>query len=145
MTSQLYFIVHGNPVAKQRHGDREYGGKFTPTKTSVFEKKVGILAKKAMLEQKFKRVENDPVSIDITFWLPRPKYHFISSGQIKTKYIGIQHLKVPDLDNLIKSVKDGMNKIAYRDDCLVMEITACKHFANNDPCTGITIYSGAGT
>lgn len=38
----------------------------------------------------------------------------------------------PDLDNCLKSVLDGLNGVAYKDDCQVLEIYTGKKFAVSD-------------
>ena len=39
------------------------------------------------------------------------------------------HIKKPDLDNLIKAVKDALKGICWHDDSQVTEIKASKHYA----------------
>ena len=38
----------------------------------------------------------------------------------------------PDLDNVIKSVKDGLNRVAWLDDRQVVELSATKRYAPED-------------
>ena len=38
-------------------------------------------------------------------------------------------MKKPDLDNVVKAVLDGCNAVAFRDDALVVELTARKLYA----------------
>jgi Holliday junction resolvase RusA-like endonuclease len=49
----------------------------------------------------------------------------------------IKRPKKPDIDNLIKSVCDGLNGVAYKDDSQIVKLTSSKIFANRD---GIDIY-----
>ena len=39
----------------------------------------------------------------------------------------------PDVDNVAKSILDGMNKIAYRDDELVQDLHIRKHLRGQPP------------
>lgn len=70
-------------------------------------------------EQDFRLIEL-PTSLVVTFYLPRPK-------AIKNKLV--QHTKRPDLDKLVRSVKDALSKVVWRDDCLVVDIQAAKRYA----------------
>lgn len=38
-------------------------------------------------------------------------------------------LKKPDIDNILKSIFDSLNKVAFVDDTQIVEITASKHYA----------------
>ena len=37
--------------------------------------------------------------------------------------------KTPDIDNLLKTVLDGLNGVAFRDDAQVCEVVASKRYA----------------
>jgi Holliday junction resolvase RusA-like endonuclease len=39
------------------------------------------------------------------------------------------HIKRPDLDNVIKAIADGSNKIAFHDDSQICRIIAEKHYS----------------
>lgn len=61
-----------------------------------------------------------PVRLRVSFYLPRPK-------AIKNKVV--PHTKKPDLDKLIRSVKDALKHVAWNDDSQVNEIDATKAYA----------------
>ncbi len=66
------------------------------------------------------RLIETAAALTVTFYLPRPKV------------IGAKnppHTKKPDLDKLIRSCKDALSKIVWRDDSLVTEVIAAKHYA----------------
>ena len=42
------------------------------------------------------------------------------------------HISKPDVDNLIKSIKDALNGIAYKDDSQVVQVFARKQYADED-------------
>jgi len=42
------------------------------------------------------------------------------------------HTSKPDVDNLIKSIKDALNGIAYKDDSQVVQVFARKQYADED-------------
>lgn len=59
-------------------------------------------------------------SLKVVFYLPRPK-------AIRDK--SVPHTKKPDLDKLVRSVKDSLKQVAWRDDSLVTHIDAGKFYA----------------
>lgn len=61
-----------------------------------------------------------PVQLTVVFYLPRPK-------AIKDRLV--PHLKKPDLDKLLRSVKDGLTKVVWLDDSQVIAIHAEKRYA----------------
>ena len=70
---------------------------------------------------------SDPVELDITFYMPIPK----GTSKIKYKEMvsdQINHVKKPDVDNLLKTVLDCMNDIVFEDDRQVHKITANKRY-----------------
>lgn len=73
-----------------------------------------------------------PTSIVMCFYLPRPKSHYRTgkhAGQLKNSAPQC-HTKRPDLDNLVKFVKDCLNGIAYKDDSRICQLAAYKLYAD---------------
>lgn len=123
----LTFSVPGEPVAKGRARAFIRNGKIghhTPDKTARYENLVAWAAKQAIGATK---PLDGPISLRCTFWLPVPMSYPIKRR--KACLNGSErHCKRPDLDNLVKAVKDGCNGIAWRDDCQVVEIRAAKGY-----------------
>lgn len=68
-----------------------------------------------------------PIAVTLEFFLPRP-----ASAPRRV----VDHVKKPDLDKLVRLVKDGMTRAGvYRDDAQVVSIVAQKAFAagGSDP------------
>lgn len=61
-----------------------------------------------------------PVELRVAFFLPRPK----SLSKSVTA-----HLKKPDLDKLVRAVKDALTKVVWQDDAQVVLISARKEYA----------------
>jgi Holliday junction resolvase RusA-like endonuclease len=61
-----------------------------------------------------------PVALEVTFHLPRPK---ALARRVR------HHLTKPDLDKLVRCVKDGLTGILYHDDSQVVDLTAHKVYA----------------
>lgn len=89
-------------------------GAYTPARTSEYENRVALFVRrhiKAPLAGK--------IRLTCTFFLPDARRR--------------------DLDNLIKSVLDGLNGVAWEDDSQVVEVMARKEIARNHPRTDISI------
>lgn len=61
-----------------------------------------------------------PVRLRVAFYLPRP--------QSLPKRV-VHHTKKPDLDKLVRSVKDGLTRVAWHDDAQVVDVKAIKRYA----------------
>jgi Holliday junction resolvase RusA-like endonuclease len=111
----LYFEVP--PVAKQRARVAR-GWAYTPKKTADFELSVKLLA-----QSQWKRPQwGGPISVSITFVLPRPK------ARRKELWVSVR----PDLDNYVKSILDALNGVVWEDDGQVCEMYATKRYETED-------------
>lgn len=120
--TQVDFIVEGKPVPKGRPRHATHNGRtweYTPKTTLDYERKV----REAFLEQNQSVHKDACIGIRIIFYMPIPKG--TSKKQVQ-KMSGDMHRKKPDLDNLIKSVLDGLNGVAYTDDSLLGKVEASK-------------------
>lgn len=76
----------------------------------------------------------------VTFYMPRPKGHFGTGRNVdKLKSSApVHHTKKPDLDNLVKFVKDCLNEVAWVDDSQVVTTLSNKKYGK--PRTEISIW-----
>lgn len=95
-------------------------GTYNEPKYTAYKKALGLVAK-----SKIKKPLENEVSIKIDFFYEIPK-----SWTKKKKTEAKWHKSKPDIDNLIKSVLDGLNGIAYKDDGQVVQIMAKKQYTN---------------
>jgi Holliday junction resolvase RusA-like endonuclease len=122
---QIMFTIYGEPVPKGRPRFSTRGKfpvAYTPEKTKNYESDVGMMAKAAM-------GASEPLEgaleafIYVTFAVPasysKKRTEACLSGQEK-------HTKKPDLDNVVKSVIDGMDKIVFENDSQFTSIHATK-------------------
>ncbi len=83
------------------------------------------------------------ISLDVTFYMPRPKHHFkTKAGKptdiIKEKYASIKlHSYKPDLDNLVKMIADIIQPQMICDDSQICWLSAVKQYG--EPRTEVTI------
>lgn len=97
-----YLLIPGKPVPKARHKIRLYGGRvltYTPAKTQEYERAVRLYA----LKHRLKKQQGDVAVVAI--------FHTTGPG---------------DLDNLLKSLLDGLNGQAWEDDRQVKALLALK-------------------
>ena len=126
------FEVPGKPVGKERPrvvssaaGIRT----FTPRKTKAYEQLVALKATNYLKLNNLQATLDKYVSVEITV------YHAIPSS--RRRLLGCYQPR-PDLDNVVKSVLDGLNGIFYKDDALVMKVTAKRVFST-EPKIGVVI------
>ncbi len=117
----MNFTVPGEPVPKGR--PRVCNGRtYTPKRTLQAEQAIRVYALQAKV-----RPLQGPVCIDMWFFLTRHK-----NG----------HERRVDLDNLVKTVMDALNVVAWIDDSQVVRIGASKVVDSpNAPRTVINVYS----
>ncbi|MFA5307759.1 MAG: RusA family crossover junction endodeoxyribonuclease [Candidatus Babeliales bacterium] len=84
-----------------------------------------IVAQKPVLIDREKAIK-----IWLSFYLPRPKGHYNSKGIIKPQYASSAHTKKPDLDNMVKAVKDSLKGILWYDDSQVCFTEAEKKYSD---------------
>lgn len=125
--------IDGVPVAKGRPRLGRYGT-YTPKKTQEYEEYVKMcwFAKYGGVQPSEQSLE-----VNIVFYLPIPKS--VNKKQRAEMLDGkIKHTKKPDIDNLIKSVLDALNGIAYSDDSKIIKVAAEKQYSEK-PRTEIQI------
>lgn len=71
--------------------------------------------------------------LSIVFYMPRPKSHFNSKGQLKPD-APVFHAKLGDADKLLRACGDALTKICYDDDSLIVAASSIKLFC--DPADG---------
>ena len=111
------FTVEGVPIAKGRPRVCRYGT-FTPQRTKDYESLV-----EWSWNTKYGNLKpsDKPIKAYIKFFMPIPKS---ISKKKAVETVGKPNIKRPDIDNLIKSILDGLNGLAFNDDNQVYAITA---------------------
>lgn len=125
------FVISGPPKAMPR--SRFFNnGLFNAKKPDLeaFRAQIRAAIPSTMGSLVFKK--GDPVVLKVKFYLKRPEADF-KTGK-RAQQSGLKALArlrtaapiTPDLDNLVKFVMDGMNKLIYDDDRQVVLIVAYK-------------------
>ena len=123
------FIVNGKPQGKQRpRFSRISKTVYTPTKTAKYEKQIA----KAYTDSGGKCIPADCyVSVNVSAFFPIPKSYSKKKREDCIERI-LRPDKKPDIDNIIKSVLDGLNGVAYEDDKQVVEAIGRKYYTEGD-------------
>lgn len=105
----------------------------TPGKKSeTYESFVALCAREAGAQGS---TDSFPVrlTVDFLFSIPKSRSKKLNEGDF--------HTQRPDLDNCLKSIKDGLNQVAWHDDCCVVEIHARKLWTHGEPRAEVKVES----
>lgn len=126
---QINFDVIGEPVGKGRPKFSTFNGRavaYTPAKTVNYENLVRLSYQQQCREKSFEK--DIPLRAVIYAYFPIPKS--VSKKRRELMLQGeVLPTKKPDADNIIKSILDALNGIAFHDDSQVVEITLCKYYS----------------
>ena len=119
------FTVYGEPVAKGRPRFSTRGKfpvAYTPEKTKAYESEVAMMASASMGTSEDLEGALEAF-IYVTYAVPTS----YSKKRSEACLSGLEkHTKKPDLDNVVKSVVDGMDKIVFLNDSQITSIHATK-------------------
>jgi Holliday junction resolvase RusA-like endonuclease len=127
----MIIIVPGKPIAKKRPRFARRGKFVVTYNDQETEEGKWLLSARGQITRK---IQDGPIVLNCNFEMPIPK------GQAKKILKGDDrwHVKKPDLDNLLKFVKDCLNGEAWADDSQVVSVWAEKYYSD-DPRTIIQI------
>ncbi len=126
-TTPISFTIPGEPVAKGRARSVVRNGHvahYTPEKTARYENLVKLAAQQAMGEA---LPAQGAVALVVRAFLAIP-----ASWSVKRQRAAalgaITPTKRPELDNIVKAVKDGANGVTWQDDAQVVDVRASKRY-----------------
>ena len=125
MTEPITIIVPGKPIPKARPRLGK-GNVYTPVKTVLYERLVGLKATQAMAG---KKPFTGPVRLDL-----RAQFEVPKSWPAARKTQALLGELVPgrvDTDNLVKSFTDALNRIVYVDDSQIVQINARRVYGHS--------------
>lgn len=125
--NKVAFTIPGEPVAKGRARSFIRAGHvahYTPDKTARYENLVKLAAQQAMAD--VPPLEG-PVSLVVRAFLGIPQSWSLKKQ--RSAAIGeLTPTKRPDLDNIVKAIKDGANGVTWKDDSQVIDVIASKRY-----------------
>lgn len=125
----LKFTIPGQPVGKGRPRVGRVAGHvrmYTPEKTASYESKVALSAHQAMAGAP---ILDGPCAMAIVAVFPIPK-SWTKGKQAQAQAGKVRHTGKPDLDNLAKSICDGMNGVVFKDDAQVVSMSLSKRYGD---------------
>jgi Holliday junction resolvase RusA-like endonuclease len=128
MTYMMQFTIDANPVPKGRPKFSKVGGfvkTYSPKKTVQYEQIVRQTAAQAMGQTELLET---PVAVYLYIRLPIPKSY--TRKRSEACLSGLERpTKKPDIDNLAKSVLDGINGVVWRDDSQIVSLHVTKVYS----------------
>lgn len=125
------FTVLGKPQPKQRpRFNTRTGSAYTPRETKLYEESVLYYF---LLKYPHPKKLDGALRLSIDAYFEPPKS---TSKSIREQmYAGnIRHIKKPDADNIVKSICDALNKVAYVDDGQIACVSCRKLYSNVARC-----------
>lgn len=129
MTRTFTLTVEGESVAKGRPRLANVGGHaraFTPAKTRRYE---DVVRQRATQGWNGAPLISAPIALSLLFVREIPA-SWSKRKQREAGFGALQPCGRPDLDNLAKSVTDGLNGVLYRDDALIWRLSASKVYGD---------------
>jgi Holliday junction resolvase RusA-like endonuclease len=120
--TMLELTIPGKPIAKKRPRFFRRGnfvGTYNDQQTE--EGRWQLMAQSQIKETV---PTGTPIALVCMFYMPIPK-------STPKKNRTTDHTKKPDLDNLVKYVKDCLNGVLWHDDSQVSHLTATKRYSEN--------------
>lgn len=135
----IRFVVPGEAVGKGRPRVVQHNGfthSYTPAKTASYENLVKLMYNEQTDRHYFDKNCELGMKIEALFAIPK------SAGK-RARHemeIGIRRpTKKPDADNIIKTIADSLNGIAYHDDSQIVYVEARKRYGEQ-PQTIVTLW-----
>lgn len=125
---KVSFFIPGEPVAQGRPRMSTINGHarmYDAPKSSEYKALVAMMAAKEMAGADLMETS---VAIEITVHKPVPQ-SWSKKRQTMALAGEIRPTSKPDIDNYIKCVFDGLNKIVFKDDSQVTHVTARKMYS----------------
>lgn len=115
---EVLIVIEGNPIAKMRARIRAgFVKRFYDAQQHEKQWHKILVANQFGSSQFF----DGPCSMDVTYYMPIKKSHRVAENSY--------HFYKPDTDNLLKWTMDLLSSIAYKDDCIVCDISMRKLYS----------------
>ena len=118
-------VIPGTPTPKGRSRSTRSGRHYTPAATRAAE--TSVLAVWLVTTQHARPAHEGPVTLDLiaTFVPPASWPKWKRERALAGEW---PHTSRPDVDNLVKLVKDGLNGAAWLDDSQVTNVSGAKQY-----------------
>ena len=103
---------------------------YDPPKSKAYKQMVAAKVRSYMKINDIEMLE-DPLIVHLNFYFKPPKSY--TKKKLKLIEEGkLHYTKLPDTDNLAKSILDSCNKLLFKDDAQIVSLTSSKHYSKED-------------
>jgi len=135
---KVKFIILGDPFGKQRPRSAlrgQHAHMYTPKETVDYEKTVRLEYERQCGEWRFP--DDMPLDMRVLAYLPIPKSTSKKKRQLMLDK-KLRPIKKPDSSNIIKTIEDALNNVAYHDDTQIVD-SMVRRFYGDPPRVVVTI------
>lgn len=137
--NRLTFFVPGVPVPKgsAKAFINKRTGRAIVTQTNRDKQQPWASLIAFVAKEKGGAIIDGPVSLTVHFFMPRPKNHYgtgKNSAVLKTE-APLNHTSKPDLDKLLRCVKDALTGVVWNDDSQVCWVECRKQYSKQPGAT----------
>ncbi|MGF9975924.1 RusA family crossover junction endodeoxyribonuclease [Viridibacillus arvi] len=137
--NQITFEIDGDVQAQQRPKFSRFGKGVSvrdPKESKEYKSFVRLVASEHSLDE----LITEPIRLHIDVYRKIPK-SFSKKKHLQAVDGELRPTTKPDIDNLVKGIKDGLSKVIWHDDSQVIELVARK-FYSDKPKAVVTIKWG---
>ena len=127
--NKLEFTIDGDVQAQQRPRFSRQGGfvkTYDPPESAKYKKYVAQVAEQYKLDELIGSAMK--VTIDVYIRIPKS---YTKKKRLQIENGELLHIKKPDIDNILKSLTDGITSVLWTDDNLIVELIGRKHYSDN--------------
>lgn len=121
---KISISILGEPLGKARPRVTRRGIVYTPLKTVNYET---LIKELFIIKYPDFRPLDGPVSMEVFAWMKMPKKSKKKTIAMETGEI--QPTKKPDISNILKSIEDALNTVAFLDDKQIVELRIEKRYS----------------
>ena len=126
----IKLTIEGEPIGKGRPrvtSKGHFAHAYTPSKTKNYEK---LIQNSYLSNYTYDNMLIGPIKANLVAYFSIP--NSVSKRKQKVLLNNLEkHTKKPDIDNVVKSVFDALNNLAFEDDSNIVEVSAKKMYSNN--------------
>ena len=118
---KLEFIIPGEPISQGRPRFSTHGGfarAYDPKKSREGKAVVKLCAKEAVQQAQWSEPITGPIEMLVQFGIALPKSQYRKRTPVTRRW----RVKKPDIDNLMKLVKDACSSVVLLDDNQIVRI-----------------------
>ena len=134
MKTQIQFVVFGKPAQMGSKKAFVRGGRAIITDDNSEKRKswANAVTARAAEVMQGRTLMTGPVQVRAAFYFRRPAAHYgtgKNAAVLKNSAPSI-HAQTPDLDKLIRCLWDALTGVVYRDDALIFQVAASRHWTD---------------